>query len=157
MLYFVSDSRMMRPVVNKASTRLSKAFKPKTQAAYTAMFEVFIAFCIHMKVELSKLNVNVVLAFLECLLHNQCSPAMMANYMSALKAKCVVHNLKYGLFDNLKVKYFRKSVKQNRPLHVVPHNIIDVDTLHKICKECDKIYMGAVFKAMFLVGFFGFM
>ena len=55
------------------------------------------------------------------------------------------------------MKYFLKSVKQNRPLHVVPHNIINVEILHKICKECDKIYMGVVFKAMFLVGFFGFM
>ena len=84
MLYFVSDSHMMRPLVNKASTRLSKAFRPKTQASYTAMFKVFIAFCIHVKVELFKLDVNVVLAFLVCLLHN--------------------HGL-YGLFDNLKVKY----------------------------------------------------
>ena len=157
MLYFVSDNHRMRPLVNKASTRLAKAFRPKTQAAYTAMLKVFVAFCIHMKVELCKLNVNVVLAFLECLLHNQCSTVMIANYVSALKAKCIVHNLQYGLFDSLKVKYFLKSVRQNRPLHVVPHNIVDIEVLHKICKECDKIYMGAVFKAMFLVGFFGFM
>ena len=152
MLYFVSESHRMRPLVNKASTRLSKGFRPKTQAAYTAMFKVFIAFCIHMK-----LNVNIALAFLECLLHNQCSSAMIVNYASALKAKCVVYNLQYGLFDSLKVKYFLKSVKQNRHLHVVPHNIINVEILHEICKECDKIYMGVVFKAMFLVGFFGFM
>ena len=110
-----------------------------------------------MGVELCKLNVNVILAFLECLLHNQCSAVMIANYVSALKAKCVVHNLQYNLFDNLKIKYFIKSVKQNRPLHVMPHNIVDVECLHKICKECDSIYMGPVFKAMFLVGFFGFL
>ena len=97
MLYFVSESHKMRPLVNKASTRLSKAFRTKTQAAYTAMFKVFIAFCIHMKVELCNLNVNVVLAFLECLLHNQCSPAMIVNYVSALKAKSVVYNLQYSL------------------------------------------------------------
>ena len=66
-----------------------------------------------MKVELSKLNVNLVLQFLECLLHNQCSPAMIANYVSALKAKCVVHYLQYDLFDNLKVKYFLKSTLHN--------------------------------------------
>ena len=157
MLYFVSESHRMRPLVTKASTRLSKAFRPKTQAAYTAMFKVFIVFCIHMKVELCKLNINVVLAFLECLFYNQCSSAMIVNYVSALKAKCVMYNLQYGLFDSLKVKYFLKSVRQNRPLHVVPHNIVNIEILRKICKECDKIYMGSVFKAMFLVGFFGFM
>ena len=36
MLYFVSDSRVLRPLVTKASTRLNKAFRPKTQASYTA-------------------------------------------------------------------------------------------------------------------------
>ena len=158
MLYCVVDNRRMQHLVQKASTRVGKAFRPKTQAAYTAMFKkVFIAFCIHMGVQLCKLNVNVILAFLECLLHNQCSAVMIANYVSALKAKCVVHNLQYNLFDNLKIKYFIKSVKQNRSLHVMPHNIVDVECLHKICKECDSIYMGPVFKAMFLVGFFGFL
>ena len=69
--------------------------------------------------------------------------------MLALKTKCSVYNLKYGLLDNLKVKYFLKSVKQNRPLHVNPHNIIDIHILDKIWKECDKLYMGVVLKAMF--------
>ena len=76
-------------------------------------------------------------------------PSMVANYVSAFKAKCVVYNLKYGLFDNLKVKNFLKSVKQNRPLHVNPHNIIDIHMLDKIGKECNKLYRSDVFKAMF--------
>ena len=70
MICFVSESHVIQPLVTKASARLNKAFRPKTQVSYTAMFEIFIAFCIRMKVELLKLNISTVLAFLECLLHD---------------------------------------------------------------------------------------
>ena len=102
-----------------------------------------------MKVDLHKLNVNVVLAFSEYLFAISCSAAMVANHISALKVKGVIFNLKYELFDSLKVKFFFKSVEQRRPLHVASHNIIDIHMLKKICKECDKLYMGVMFKAIF--------
>ena len=58
---------------------------------------------------------------------------------------------------NVKITYFLKSVKITRPLCVKPHNIIDLDMLKAIISKCHNYRCGAVYKAIFLTGFFGFL
>ena len=147
----------MDPLAGKAMSRLHLAFRPKTSKAYSSMFRVFIAFCIYMKVALHHLSVKVILAFLECLVCNKVSPAVLANYVAAIKAKCILYNLSYHVCANVKIKYFLKSVKITRPLCVKPHNIIDLKMLKAIISECRNLRCGPVFKAIFLPGFFGFL
>ena len=147
----------MDPLAGKAMSRLHLAFRPKTSKVYTAMFRVFLAFCIYMKVTLQHLSVKVILAFLECLVCNKVSPAVLANYVSAIKAKCILYNLSYHVCENVKIKYFLKSVKITRPLSVKPHNIIDLDMLKAIVSKCQHYHCGHVYKAIFLTGFFGFL
>ena len=64
---------------------------------------------------------KVVLAFLQCLVCNKASPAVLANYVSGIKAKCILYDLSYNVCENAKIKYFLKSVKLNRPLCVKHH------------------------------------
>ena len=109
-----------------------------------------------MKVTLQHLSVKVILAFLECMVCNKVSPAVLANYLSAIKAKCILYNLSYHVCKNVKIKYFLKSVKITRPLSVKPHNIIDLDMLKAIVSKCQNYYCGPVYKAIFLTVFFGF-
>ena len=73
----------MEPLAGKAMSCLYLAFRPKTSKAYSAMFRVFVAFCIYMKVSLQYLSVKVLLAFLECLVCNKASAAVLSNYVSA--------------------------------------------------------------------------
>ena len=115
MLYFVVGAQLVDPLAGKAMSRLHLAFRPKTCKAYTAMFRVFLAFCIYMKVAVQPLSVKVILAFLKCLVCNKASPAVLANYVS-IKAKCILYNLSYHVCENVKIKYFLKSVKITRPL-----------------------------------------
>ena len=72
------------------------------------------------------LNVEVLLAFLECLVCNQCSASVMANYISAIKANFILYGLPFEIMDHPKIKYFLKSVRINRPLVVKSHNVIDI-------------------------------
>ena len=146
----------MRSLSQKAASRTQEAFRPKTRQAYTKMFRVFLAFCVYMKVTLLDMDVNVILSFCECLVINNCSVSMIANYLSAIKASFVLYNMSYSLLDHPRIKYFQKSLRINRPLAVTSQNIIDLSMLQRISQSCDQLNFPEVFRAIFLTGFFGF-
>ena len=110
-----------------------------------------MSFCIYLKVDVCNLNVSHVLAFMECLNANQVSVNMISNYLAAIKAKLVVLGLNILPLDERKVKYYVRALKLNRPINVTVHNIISLDILLKIVHQCDYIYMGKVFKAVFQI------
>ena len=99
----------------------------------------------------------IILAYLEFLVKNKVSYHMLANNLCALKANFIMYGLDHSLIDHQKVKYFMKSVKINRPLVFVPRNIMSIHMLRKLIKMCDQVPCGSVFKAVFLIAFFGFL
>ena len=141
----------------KAALRTHASYRPKTRQAYKRMFEVFLAFCIHMRVVIHSIDVKILLSFLECLVSNNCTYSMLCNYVSAIKASFVLYDLPHDLLDHPRLKLFLKSVRINRPLTLVPQNIIDLDMLEKISLACDELKFSKVFRAIFLTGFFGFL
>ena len=74
-------------------------------------------------------NVKVIPSFLECLVQNQCSWAMIENYLPAIKANFVLFELPFAVFSHPKIEYFVKSLKINKPLTLKVHNLIDLQTL----------------------------
>ena len=94
-LYFVVGTQKYSSLAGKASSRLHRAFRPKTSRAYCAMFKVFVAFCVLMGVSLRHLSLEILLAFLECLLANDVSVVVLCNYLSAIKAQCIMCNIMY--------------------------------------------------------------
>ena len=129
---------------------------PKMRQAYDAMFKVFVAYCIVAGVLMSDVNVKIVMSFLECMVRNHCSCAVLENYMSAIKANFVLYDLPFVVFEHPKIKYFIKSIKINRPLTLRPHNTIDLSTLRRISRAYLDIPHGLVHRAVFLTGFFCF-
>ena len=111
----------MEALSARATFRLHEAFRPKTKKAYAVMFRAFVAFCIIMKVSL--VNISVKVSFLECLVSNKCSVTMVANHSSAIKACLTLYDLNFNICDHPNVKYFVKSLRINRPLAVVHHNV----------------------------------
>ena len=153
----VLDNPALTSLSTKASLRLHRAFRPKTYRAYDAMFRTFIAFCIITKCALFQVNVRVILSFMECLVKNSCSPCMVANYVSAIRASFVLYELPHHILDHPRVKYFFKSLRINRPVVVIPHNIITTSRLIDISVACDLLTFPQVFRAAFLLGFFAFL
>ena len=131
--------------------------RPKTRKCYTLLFRTFIAFCVLSNKVLHVIDVTFILCFLEFLVKNAVSVHMLRNYVSAIKANLTIWGCHYELMDHPNIRYFIKSVRINRPLAVTKRNIIDIKTLNNIVKVCDNLYMGKVFKAVFLCGFFGFL
>ena len=121
------------------------------------MFRTFLAFLIFTTVHPTQVNVEVLLAFLECLHFNSTSPAQMLNYLSALKCFAVRFDLYHHVFDHSKVHMYVKALQKTTPARIKLHNIVDINFLKEIVKKCDCTYLGKIFKAMYLLAFFWFL
>ena len=75
---------------------------------------------------------------------------------SCLKAKFIIYGLQSVVFDDKKLHYYVKSLRINRPLCISKCNIIGIQDLYSLVGFCDNIYMGKVFKTVFLLAFFVF-
>ena len=71
-----------------------------------------------MGVLMSNVNVNVVLAFSECLNASGVSPNMSSNHVSAIKTKFVIYGLSIKCLESKRNHYYIKSLKINRPLSI---------------------------------------
>ena len=133
------------------------AFRPKTHRAYESMFSTFVAFCLLTKSSLIHVNVKVILSFLECLVTNECSASMIANYVSVIKASFVMYDLPFETLDHPKVKYLWKALRINRPVTITSHNVITIPQLNDLSRARDLLTSPQVYRATFLLGLFAFL
>ena len=147
----------MGHLAGEAQARVSRAFRPKTTKCYNMLFRIFVGFCVCSKMSLQSVSLVTILAYLEFLVKNNVSVNMVANHVSAIKAKFIMYDLQYVILDHPKVRYFIRSLKINRPLVQVKRNIMSLQVLQNLVRECNFIFAGKVFKAIFLMAFFGFL
>ena len=138
-------------------SRLQQAFRPATTSSYTRKFRIFVAFCCFINVSLHHLTPLILLSFLEFLAVNQISTSNMANYISAIKTTLAMHGVSTTAFYDQRISLFQKSMRMTRQFTVKIKKIIDVDMLKNIVSTCDTMWMGQIFKAVYLVAFFSFM
>ena len=133
------------------------AFTSSTDRAYETSFRLFLAFLAYMGLALDKVNVDFLLMYLKFLVLNKFNPSYIANQLAGIKAKLKIFSIPSQIFQDEKISYFLRSLRLNTPLKASLHNIIDIALLSNIVKECDNMYMGQVYKAMYLLGFFSFL
>ena len=97
------------------------------------------------------------LCFLECLQYNGVKYTQMANYLSAIKTKFITLGLDVACFDDSRLKYYQTAVQLQSPMNVKLKKIINVPLLKSIVQLCDPMYMGQIFKAVYLLSFFSFL
>ena len=141
-------------LLQAAHKRGQSAFTTATDRAYRASFQLLLAFLAYMALMIEKVNVEILLVYLEFLVCNKFSPSHIANDLAGIKAHFVYHSLLMYIFDDLKIKYFIRSLRLNAPLSVTIHKVIDISLLSKIVSQCDSMYMGQTFKSMYLLAFF---
>ena len=151
MLYFVSDNQKLKRLSTKANARLKEAFRPSTAKAYGVMFRTFVSFCVYLSIAVESVDVNGLQAFSGCLNYNKISVYMLANYLAAIRANYNVLGLNTAVSEDKRLKYYLKSIKRNRPVCLSTKNVISVENLLKTVYCCDSLYMGPIFKAVFLI------
>ena len=121
------------------------------------MFALFVGFCVFLNIAFQQVTSEVIMAFMEFLVGNGASYSAVVNHISAVKAMLGLHGLPLAMFDSPRIKLFIKSVQMNRPITVSIPSIIDIPLLQKIVQICDTMYMGQVFKAVYLLAFYSFL
>ena len=98
----------------------------------------------------------VALPFLEFLTENAVSHTI-ANYISVIKANLSLYGLSTTAFQDPRISYFQRSLTLNKPYAPVLKKIIDIPLLQAITAICDTMWMGQIFKALYLTAFFSFL
>ena len=125
--------------------------------AQSAMFRLYLAFMIFMDCNISQVKIFDFLAFLECLNFNGVKASQMNNYVSAIKSYYVRFALSVSVFDSPQIAMYIKSLQKTAPFKVKIPNLVDINLLRALIAKCDCTYMGAIFKTVYLLGFFGFL
>ena len=110
-----------------------------------------------MKISVYSVEVVHILSFMEFLVGSNVSVSMVQNYWSAIRAKFLLYDLNSCVLLDQRFRLYVKSLKINRPLVSVTRHIMTVYQLNYLSGLCDHIYMGPVYRAIFLVAFFGFL
>ena len=134
------------------STEKKSGFRPSTQRNYDSMFGLFVGFCVFLNIILQQLTSEVTIAFMKFLVGNGSSCSSVVNHISVVKAMLGLHGLSLTIFDSSRIKVFVKSMKMNRP-----PAIIGISMLQIIVQVCDTMYMGQIFKAIYLLAFYNFL
>ena len=64
------------------------------------LFRIFVGFCLCSKIMLQSVTLVNILAYLEFLVKNNVSVNMVANHVSAIKAKFIMFDLDYAILDH---------------------------------------------------------
>ena len=147
----------LQSLSQSAMDQIKLAYRPKTRKSYALQFRTFVAFCICMQISIFDVNLQHILCFMQFLSNSELSVHMIANYLSAVKANFILYGLNDAVFQNQKIKLYMKSLKINRPLKPVQRNIMSIETLKRVATLCKNVFMGSVYRAVFLVAYFGFL
>ena len=81
----------------------------------------------------------------------------MPNYLSAIKIQFLLCGLDVARFTDARLKFYQKVVRRQAPLKIYFYKIIDISILTQIVEQCDYMYMGQLFKALYLLRFYSFL
>ena len=116
-------------LAKSALGRLPDAWAPSTYRSYNTMFRLYLAFIVFMQVY----------------------------HLSAVKSYYVRLALPVAVFDSQQITMYLKSLQKTAPFSVRLSNLIDVTLLKALIAKCEMTYMGDIFKAVYLLAFFGFL
>ena len=137
--------------------RLLHSLRPATQRTYGRMFQDFIGFLVASGLPLDKVNIYVLLAFLEYLHSNQLTQSNISNYLAGLRAFFIIYGLPTQIFRDQRIQMFVKSLKINRPLAIKSNPVFSVDMLTHILLQCQEFEFSHIFAALYLLAFYSFL
>ena len=121
------------------------------------MFSDFLGFLVASGLSLDKVNIYVLLAFLEYLHSNHVTPSNISNYLAGVRAFFIIHDLPTHIFRDQKIQMFVKSLQINRPLAIKSNPVFSVDMLTYIATQCQKFEFSHIFAALYLLAFYSFL
>ena len=148
---------MITPLTYRATSRPKLAFRDSTSRSYQSKLRIFVAFCTFAAIDILQLTPWDVLTFLEFLNFNKVTQSGLVNYLLAIKTSLAMYGVQTSSFCDPRIKLYNKALLRHRPLNPSMKPIIDTDTLQAMVLQCDRMYMGHIYKAAILLTFFSFL
>ena len=148
------DHTLLGQLTTSANQRLARGFRPNTLKNYARMFKDFLTFLVVTGLAITKVSSQILLCFMEFLVHNQMSHTNIANYMAAIRAFFIIYAIPTVPFTDHRLQLFLKSLKINSNFTPTIHSSITVDTLQKIAQACTVLPHPEIFSALYLLAFF---
>ena len=82
----------------RATVRIGSSFAQSNARAYGPKFRMFLSFCCFASIAVSQMSTQVILSFLEFVVHNNTSQTSVLNYLSAIKAKFLSFGINLSCF-----------------------------------------------------------
>ena len=128
---------------------------PCTLASYTTTFKLFLAFVIYCDLS-SPYHMDTVVLYLKYLIQNNLKACSLHNHVAVLKHFFALFDWPVHVLTSRKVQLIIKSVQMNAKLEVKVKGVFTITLLRKLVRQTDRYHNGCVFKALFLVAFYGF-
>ena len=142
--------------MDRAWQKVQTAYRPSTVSSHQRQFKTFLAFIVFMDLPRS-LTPHNVLAFLEYLHQNSLSPKVIRNYLSSMKTMCTQFHIDHSALSHYTISRYLRSLSINSTFRPTPRGVFDLHTLYKISVLCDSLHDPLLFRAIFLVAFYGFL
>ena len=143
-------------LLRSALTRARTAYRPSTMNAHHLHIRTYLAFVVFMDLPV-ELHVHSILAFLEYLHTNSISYKVLLNYISSLKRAALKYNWHPEVLSHRLVLDYIRSISINSTFTPTPRGIFDISTLALISRTCVILDDPILFRAIFLLAFFGFL
>ena len=154
-LTVIPDNPQLNELAKTAEKRIAAGLRPRTRSSYLAGFRLFLSFIVYMNIP--RVNaLQTVIVYLEFLVQNQLKAVSLRNHLSILKYYFSLFGWSTAVFHEKKVQLFVKSIQMNARLQVKVKGIFTIELLQKLVKTLVKFANAEVYKALFLVSFFGF-
>ena len=137
------------------SARVNRAFRPRTLAAYNLKFRSYLAFLVHTRQDKPDALKSVTL-FLEYLAQQGLRAPTLTNHVTVLRHFFSIFHMDTSILENHLVKLAIRAVAYNTPLSFKIKGILSITQLRLLVQTLDHTTDREVYKAIFLMGFFGF-
>ena len=132
------------------------AYRLSTTSAHRTHVRAYFAF-LHI-MDLSPITtLHNIMVFIEYLHQNLTSYKVISSYVSPSKSMAVLYNLPSQYFSHPAINRLLRSISLTSHFAPTLRSIFDIPTLYNISISCDSTDDPHLYRAIFLVGFYGFL
>ena len=143
-------------MLSSALGRTATAFRPSTSAAHMRHFRTFMAFLMFLNLPFV-CSIHNLLIFGEYLHNKNISFKMIKQHSSSLSTCASYYNFDTKSFSHPLLSIFIRNISINSKVFPSPKGVFDIRTIYLISMSCHILPDPLLFRAIFLVSFYGFL
>ena len=152
----VGSSSTSSPLIASAYERMKQAYRPSTTSAHRTHIRSYFAF-LHIMQLPSTTSLHNILVFIEYLHQNSLSYKVISSYVASIKSMAILYNIPSENFSHPAVARLLRSLSLTSHFAPTPRGLFDIPTLYNISLSCDSTNDPHLYRAIFLVAFYGFL